>query len=172
MKRISDLRHAKSSYDQPELADVDRPLSERGRKAAARLGKELGHRGMRFDLVLASTAVRVRETIEVIEQSFDLPQPVRFEQRLYLASTALLIEIIRAFPENVRSPLLIGHNPGLEQLLLELSHHDQRGLREKVAGKYPTAAFAVVELPADRWDRIEPGSGTIIELILPRALDQ
>ena len=172
MKRISVLRHAKSRYDEPELDDVDRPLSDRGWKAAARIGRELGSRGMRFDLVVASPAVRVRETVEGLERAFDLPHPIHFEERLYLAGKSTLIEIIRALPEAVCSPLLIGHNPGLEQLLLELSYDGEGGLREKIAAKYPTAAFAIVELPSESWDRIEPGSGRIVELILPRALDQ
>ena len=172
MKRISVLRHAKSRYDEPELDDIDRPLSDRGWKAATRMGKEFANRRMRFDFVVASAAVRVRQTIEGVERAFDLPRPIRFEKGLYLASKSALIDIIRDLPETVRSPLLIGHNPGLEEFLLELSHNDDSGLRGKIAAKYPTAAFAIVELPGDGWARIEPGSGRIAELILPRALDQ
>ena len=172
MKRLSVLRHAKSRYDEPALDDARRPLSDRGWKAAARIGKELGNRNKRFDLIVASTAVRVRETIDGVNQSFPLPEPVDFEPRLYLASDDVLMAIVRALPETVHSPLLIGHNPGLERLLIALSRDDESGLREKIAGKYPTAAFAVIQLPADRWDRIEPGSGNITELILPRELDQ
>jgi phosphohistidine phosphatase len=74
-------------------------------------------------------------------------------------------------PASVHSPLVVGHNPGLEQLLVELARDDDRGLRRQVAGKYPTGALAVVELPADDWARIEPGSGRIVELILPKELN-
>ena len=68
-------------------------------------------------------------------------------------------------------PLIVGHNPGLEQLITELTLNDGRGLRERVAGKFPTGALAIIELPAKRWAEVEPGSGEIVELILPKELD-
>lgn len=172
MKRISVLRHAKSSYDDPKLDDFDRPLSDRGWKAGKRMGREFGDRGISFDLILASSAVRVRETIDAVEQSFDLPQPIRFEPGLYLAEWTEILEFIRALPETVHSPLLIGHNPGLEQLLLALSSGDEHGLRNRIAEKYPTAAFASVELAEGPWKDTESGTGRISQLILPRDLDQ
>src|SRR5437868_11057004 len=85
MKRLAILRHAKSSWDDPSLDDFDRPLNERGWKAARRMGRELEDRGMRFDLVLASMAARVRETIDGV-QKYDFAAPIRFEPQLYGAS--------------------------------------------------------------------------------------
>ena len=171
MKSLAVLRHAKSSWGDSGLDDFDRPLNDRGRKAARRLGRELDARGFRFDLVLASPAVRVRETLEGIQETYDLHAPVRFEQAIYLAATQTLASLVRGLPDDVEAPLLVGHNPGLERLVGELTHEDKDGFRDRVAGKYPTGALAVVEFPADRWTDITPGSGAVVELILPRELD-
>ena len=171
MKRLALLRHAKSSWDEPDLDDLNRPLNERGWKAARRIGRELKHRDMRFDLVLASTAARARETIDGLQEKYEFGAPIRFEPRIYMASAEQLLGLIRALPDNADAPLLVGHNPGLQRLLVELTHDDGSGLRDRVAQQYPTAALAVVQLPAYRWELVEPGSGEIVELILPRELD-
>jgi phosphohistidine phosphatase len=171
MKRLAVLRHAKSSWDDPDLDDFNRPLNDRGWKAARRMGREMEHRGMRFDLVLASTAARVRETIDGVQEKYDFDAPIQFEQRIYLATEGELLELVRAFPEKVGSPLIIGHNPGLERLVVELTRDDDEGLRQRVAGKFPTAGLAAVELPAERWKDVQPGSGKIVELIFPKELD-
>lgn len=171
MKRLAILRHAKSSWDEPDIDDLNRPLNERGWKAARRMGRELKHRCMHFDLVLASTAARVRETIDGLQEKYAFGAPIRFEPGIYMASAEQLLSLIRALPDAVDAPLLVGHNPGLQRLLVELAHDDGSGLRHRVAQRYPTAALAVVQLPAHRWEMVEPGSGEIVELILPRELD-
>src|SRR6478672_3969903 len=162
MKRLAVLRHAKSSWDEPGLDDFDRPLSGRGLEAARRMGRELRRRGLRFDLVLASTAARVRETIDCIQEKYDFGAPVRFEREIYLASTQTLVALIRSLPKSVQGPLLVGHNPGLERLLIELTHADGNGYRQRIAGKYPTGALAVVEFPAAKWSDVSPGGGEIV----------
>ena len=171
MKRLTVLRHAKSSWDDASIDDFNRPLNERGWKAARRMGRELKHRELHFDLVLASTAARVRETIDGVQEKYDFGAPIQFEPRMYGASTDELLSLIRGLPESVHAPLLVGHNPGLERLIVELTRDDVGGLRRRVAGKFPTASLAVIELPADRWPGIAPGSGTIADLILPKELD-
>jgi phosphohistidine phosphatase len=171
MKRLTLLRHAKSSWDDPNLDDFNRPLNERGWKASRRIGRELKHRGTRFDLVIASTAARVRETIDGVQEHYDFEAPIQFEPRMYGATDRELLALVQALPEAVHAPLFVGHNPGLERLLLELTRDDQGALRRRVAGKFPTGALAAVELPAHRWDDLAPGSGTIVELILPKELD-
>lgn len=171
MKRLAILRHAKSSWDEPGLDDFNRPLNERGWKAARRLGRELKHRRMRFDLVLASPAARVRETIDGLQEKFDFDAPIRFEQQVYAATEGTLLELVRRFPDTVNCPLCVGHNPGLERLILGLARDDRNGLRDRIAGKYPTAAFAVIELAVERWNDVEPGSGELVELIVPKELD-
>ena len=171
MRRLTVLRHAKSSWDAPGLDDFDRPLNDRGWKSARRMGRELKARGLRFDYVLASSAVRVRETLEGLGEEYDLGAPIHFEQAIHLAATQTLLSLVRDLPEDVQAPLLVGHNPGLERLLVELTHDDDEGLRDRIASKYPTGALAVVEFPAAKWIDVRPGSGEIVELILPRELD-
>jgi phosphohistidine phosphatase len=171
MKRLAILRHAKSSWDDPGLDDLNRPLNERGWKAARRLGREFKQRGIRFDLVLSSTSARTRETIDGVREKYDFGAPIEFDPQLYLASKEALLERVQALGEKVKAPLIVGHNPGLEQLIGELTHDDRRGLRERVAGKFPTGALTIIEMPAKRWADVEPGSGEIVELILPKDLD-
>jgi len=170
MIRLTILRHAKSSWDEPNLDDHNRPLNERGWKAARRMGRELKHRGMHFDIVLASTAARVRETIDGLAEKYDFECPIRFEPRVYMADAGTLLDLVRSLPDDAPSALLVGHNPGLERLAVELSHDDRQGLRHRVSEKFPTAALAVVQLPAESWAEVQPGSGEIVELILPREL--
>jgi phosphohistidine phosphatase len=171
MMRLTILRHAKSSWYEPNLGDHNRPLNERGWKAARQIGRELKHRGKHFDFVLASTAARVRETIDGVQEKYDFTAPIRFEPRVYMADAGSVLELVWALPGDVQSPMLVGHNPGLERLVVELSHDDRRGLRHRVSKKFPTAALAVIELPATDWAEVRPGSGEIVELILPRELN-
>jgi len=170
MKRLTVLRHAKSSWEDPELRDFDRPLNDRGRKAARRIGREFRQRHFRFDLVLASAAVRVRETLAGLQEEFDSAAPVHFEERLYLASEATLLSRLRDLPDTVRSLLVLGHNPGLHDLLLGLAHRATDG-DPQLQRNFPTAAVAVIELPAEQWSAVGRGSGKLVELILPKRLD-
>lgn len=171
MKRLAVLRHAKSSWAITELGDLNRPLNERGWKAARRMGRELRDRGMHFDLVLASTAARVRETIDGLGAHFRFGSEIRFDPALYLADEPSLVRLLRTLPNSVEAPLLVGHNPGLQRLLIDLSHDAPNHFREKVAAKFPTAAFALLELPVDDWQDVIAGSGRIVDLVLPRELD-
>ncbi len=171
MKRLAILRHAKSSWDDPTLDDFNRPLNERGWKAARRLGRELTKRGLTFDLVLSSTSARTRETIDGVQEDYDFDAPIEFEPSLYHANEEVLLERVRELDDKVQAPLIVGHNPGLERLIGELTRDDRRGLRKRVAGKFPTGALAVIKLPAKHWAEVEPGSGEIVELVLPKELD-
>ena len=170
MKRLAILRHAKSSWDEPGLDDFNRPLNERGREAARRLGRELKLRRLRFDLVLSSSSARTRETIDGMQDHYDFAAPIRFEQQLYLASEPRLLWTVRSLDEQVNAPLIVGHNPGLERLIASLAREDHKGLRHRIAGKLPTGALVIIEL-RERWSEVEPGSGEIVELILPKELD-
>jgi len=170
MKRLAILRHAKSSWADPGMADFDRPLNDRGREAAKRVGRELERRGLRFDLVLASPARRVRETLDGIGAQQRLDSEIRFEPRIYEAGTGTLFELVRALPNECETVLLAGHNPGLHELVLDLADRDDGGFRDRVRGTYPTAALAIVEIGPDQWGEAKRRSGTIVDLILPRDL--
>jgi len=172
VKRLTILRHAKSSWDQPNTDDFDRPLNERGWTAARRIGRELKHRKIHFDLGLASPAARVRETLDCLTETYGEPDfPIRFEREIYLADTATLLGLVRGFPDDVESLLLVGHNPGVERLVAVLTRDDDKGLRDRVEHKFPTAALAVTEFSASRWRDVEPAGGKLVELIFPKELD-
>ena len=171
MKRLAILRHAKSSWDDANVDDFNRPLNERGWKAARRMGRELKHRNMHFDLVIASTAARVRETLDGLQEKYDFAAPIRFEPEMYGASAEVLLSLIRALPEKVDAPLFVGHNPGLERLIVELTRDDENGLRRRISAGLPTGALTVMEMSGEGWADVAPGKGRIVELILPKALD-
>ena len=171
MTILTIMRHAKSDWGDAQLDDFDRPLNDRGRKAAKVVGRELKRRRARFDLVLASPALRVRETLKGVEHGYGESFPVRFDPQLYGATLRTLADFVRNIAGEVHAPLLIGHNPGLQELVLALTRKDDRDLRGRIQAKFPTGAVAIVALPAPRWDEVERESGEMVELILPKELD-
>ena len=171
MTLLTVVRHAKSSWGDPDLADFDRPLNKRGRHAARQIGEELKKRGFKFDLVLASPAVRVHETLDGIAKGYGEELPVQFEPQIYDATDGTLFALVRRIPESAHAPMLVGHNPGLQQLVLALTRDDGSGPLDQVRAGLPTCAVALVELPAPRWAEVVENSGEIRELILPRELD-
>lgn len=170
MKMLAILRHAKAAMDLPGGNDFDRPLEEQGRADARRLGQELKRRGKRFDLVLASEALRVRETVAELADGYGEELAVRFEPELYGATASTLLALIRAIPDECFAPLIVGHNPTMQQIILDLTDADPQGLRDEVRGGYPTSAFALIAIPAQQWSKVAPGQGEISELILGNSL--
>jgi phosphohistidine phosphatase len=170
MKILTLLRHAKSGWDDPVSRDFDRPLNPRGRRAARTVGREMKAQGLVFDLVLASPARRVIETLEEVAAGYGAID-AQYEERLYLASTATLLELVRSAPDEVERLLVVGHNPGLEELALGLSGRDEAGLRGEVEVKYPTGTVAEIELPVERWAEVDEGTGRLLRFIRPRDLD-
>jgi phosphohistidine phosphatase len=170
MKILTLLRHAKSGWDDPVARDFDRPLNPRGRRAARTIGREMKAQGLAFDLVMASPARRVIETLEEVAAAYGALGP-EYDRRVYLASTVTLLEIVRATPDAVERLLLVGHNPGLEELALCLSGRDEGGLRGEVEVKYPTGTVAQIELPVESWAEVKEGTGRIERFIRPRDLD-
>lgn len=169
MKTLTLLRHAKSTWDDPVARDFDRPLNRRGRKAARTIGREMRAQDLRFDKVVASSAVRVRETIaDVIDGYGEVIEP-EFDQALYLASAEALLELVQATDDAKASLLLVGHNPGLENLVLLLSRDGE--LKNEARTKYPTATLAELSFPVDHWSEVREGTGTLVRFIRPRDLD-
>lgn len=171
MITLNILRHAKSSWDDPAARDFDRPLNARGRAAADLIGRELRQRGLAFDHLLASPAVRIRETLDRLGDGYGALPAVRFDQSIYEASEATLRALIKALPGEVRAPLIVGHNPGLHALVLALTRDDGHAKRRSIAAKFPTAAFAAIDFAVERWRDVAPGAGRLRALILPRDLD-
>jgi len=162
MKTLLLLRHAKSDWDDPSLRDFDRPLSERGERDAPRIGKALRKRGPLPDFIVSSPAARAKATIKAVAKAAKLELEIRFDESVYGASTPELMRLIRKLPDTSSCALLVGHNPGFEDLVGRLS-----GLHERM----PTAALACLEFHADHWDGINEGQGKLAWLITPKQLD-
>ena len=169
MKRLYLLRHAKSEWDSPVSRDFDRPLNRRGHKAARAMAREMRSLGFAFDRILASPAARVTETLEGMAEVWGHDPGAEADARLYLASAATLLRIVQTAGDAHESLLLVGHNPGMEQLALLLSR--ESALRDRLAGKFPTAALAEIELPVAHWADVEEGEGTLTRFLRPRDLD-
>jgi len=171
MKILTLLRHAKSGWDNPALRDFDRPLNRRGRKAAHAIGRAMRSEGMTFDAVIASPAVRVSDTLRDVSETYGRDLDAREDQALYLASPSVLLEQIHEVDDGCERLLVVGHNPGLEQLALLLSGSGEQGLLESVADKYPTAAVAVIRFDCNRWAEVDKGKGRLTRFMRPRDLD-
>lgn len=168
MKLLGLFRHAKSDWDDMALRDFDRGLNARGRKGAALMGAHIRQHGINWSTILASPAERVKRTLEA--SGLDLP--IAWSPDAYLADSATLMALLAALPGNPPAVLLTGHNPGLQALLLDLIPSDTDDeLVSAVAQKFPTAAFAVLELAIDDWADCAPGCGTLVHFARPRDLD-
>lgn len=172
MKTLGLFRHAKSDWHDQRARDFDRPLNERGRKGASLMGKHIRDHGMKWGRIIASPAVRVTETIELAAKAAGGTPPVNWDRRVYLASSATLLDLLREQEGDPASILMIGHNPSLEDLIFDLVPDDGSSpLRDIVEEKFPTAAFAVLELDIDSWADLCEGCGRLIHLTRPRDLD-
>ena len=171
MKTLTLLRHAKSSWANPAASDFDRPLNKRGHRAAQIVGRELKAQGLAFDAVIASPAARVVETLEDVAEGYGSPIEPAFDPRIYLASVATLLAIVREADDTTDRLLLVGHNPGLEALAMLLTQETGNGLRGELATKYPTATVAEIALPIDHWRDAAAGTGELARFIRPRDLD-
>lgn len=168
MKTLGLLRHAKSDWDDLALRDFDRGLNARGQRGAAIIGAHIREGGQRWDRAVASPAARVRATLEAT----GLNLAPEFDRRLYLADGATLMGVLCALPGDPRSVLLVGHNPGLHELVIDLVAEDaQTPLFDAASAKFPTASYAVLELDIDSWAELGPGCGRLTHFVRPRDLD-
>lgn len=173
MRTLLLLRHAKSSWDDHGLADYDRPLAKRGLKAAPRMGEEIGRLGLRPTLIICSGAKRTRQTLELAVAAMGGERPqVAFDDAIYMASPAALLTLIRQQPPGADTdPLMIvGHNPGLEELAQELVGSGEAQLRGRLASKFPTGTLAVITFPEAVWTAVAPGRGTLQHFLTPATL--
>ena len=170
MKIVGLLRHAKSSQDDPHLADIDRPLTEAGVRAAELMGAEFRKRDAAFDLVLASPARRVIDTITSFERGYGNPLEPIYEPVLYENSAATLRNVLAGIGDEAERILLVGHNPSLQTLGTMLAK-PQDPLHAELADHFPTGAAVLVELPVDHWSDEATGAGRIVWLLKPSDLD-
>ena len=162
MKRLGILRHAKSDWGDPALDDFDRPLNERGRKAATRMGEEFRALGLGFDLALVSTARRAAETFDRLSRSWGDAPEAREEPRLYGASLHRLLAILAESDSAIERLLIVGHNPGMQELAGRLAETGRR---------FPAGALAEIELAISDWADIGGASGRLVRFVRPSDLD-
>jgi len=163
------LRHAKSDWGDASLRDFDRPLNGRGRKSARAMGRELRERGLTPDLVLLSPSARTTETLARVEEGFGASFEKVEERSIYLAETEELVALIRNAPAQSDRLMIVGHNPGMHELVLLLAN-GPRDLREEAAAKFPTGAMAEISFDVGDWSDVTPGSGFIRSFLKPREL--
>ena len=169
MKRLYLLRHAKSSWDDPELADHDRPLAPRGRAAARRMATHMRKAKVRPALVLCSSAVRARQTCKAIAPGLGPSAKVSVEDALYGASSGDLLDRLQALPEDMRAVLLIGHNPAVQELASELAGDGDPASLALLGDNFPTGALATLDVPGG-WAQLEPGHAYLESVVVPREL--
>lgn len=166
MRTLYLLRHAKSSWADPALPDRQRPLAPRGRRDAKRIAKHLVRLEIQPELVLCSSAVRTRETLDRL--GFGDGSTVRLEDELYGASAEQLLERIRLVPEPIASVMVIGHNPGLQNLALLLA--EEGADLDRLDEKFPTAGLATLTLPGTAWSQVAPDAAALTAYVVPKQL--
>ena len=164
MKSLLILRHAKSSWKEPGTRDHDRPLNKRGKRDAPRIGELIKTEGVVPDLIVSSTALRAKTTACTVAEHARYDGELVFEPDLYLAAPEVYIEQLSLLPDDVTRVMMVGHNPGLAQLLYLTTNRDE---------PFPTAALADVEWDIEAWDEIARSfrEGTLRHYWIPRELD-
>jgi phosphohistidine phosphatase len=162
MKTLLVLRHAKSSWNDPALDDHERPLNKRGRRDGPRMGELVREYGLIPDIVIASDAVRAQLTAETVADAARYAGEILLDRHLYMAGPADIVSLLRTVRENAETVMIVGHNPGLEELVEQLT-----GQRQDL----PTAALAQIVLPIDQWRDLKLSTrGTLVGLWRPKEL--
>ncbi|WP_411036495.1 SixA phosphatase family protein [Shinella sp. BYT-45] len=168
MKRLFLLRHAKSAWPDG-VEDHDRPLADRGRRDAPRMGAHMAEAGLQPDFALVSSARRTQETWALVAPELE-PCPCRTVSAIYEAEPEAILAAIRDAPQGSGRLLVIGHNPGFEDLARLLAPAGETDAISRLRTKYPTAGLAVIALAIGRWSEAAPGTGRLEAFITPRTL--
>jgi phosphohistidine phosphatase len=162
MKTLLILRHAKSSWKDPWLADHDRPLNQRGKRDAPRIGALIEDQGLTPDLILSSTAKRARATAKAVADACSYDTDIQFTRDLYHAAPEDYLDALGGLSTDPDIVMVVGHNPGLEYLLEVLTGETRR---------LPTAALVQVALPVDNWQSLtDETDGDLVNLWRPREI--
>ncbi|MGA9159386.1 MAG: histidine phosphatase family protein [Actinomycetota bacterium] len=164
MHRLLLLRHAKSSWDDPALSDHERPLAARGHRAADRMAEHLRSEIPDADLILCSSALRTRETLQRMASAFGDPE-VAVEDGLYGASDEELLDRLHGVPDRFETVALIGHNPGIWDLATTVAGSGTE--LDRMHSKFPTGALAVLEFDG-RWGDLAPGGARLASFVTPK----
>lgn len=171
MLTLSLLRHAKSSWDVPGQDDRARPLNDRGLKDAPRMGQFLRQQGLIPELILCSNAARTRATMDLVVAEFGDARPkMEIAPALYLAEPDAILRAVKSLDATCRQVLVIGHNPGLHDLALELARPSRSKAYDALSTKFPTCGLAVVEFEVAGWDKVGPRLGRLAQFTAPKLL--
>jgi phosphohistidine phosphatase len=170
MRTLHLLRHAKSSWDDPAAPDADRPLAPRGHRTVSALREHFRALDLSVELVLVSPARRARETWDGVADGFGGAPTVRYVPRIYEATVDDLLAVVRAVPDDVTSLLLVGHNPGFEQLADSLTGNGDADALADLRRGYPTGGFASFSFD-ESWSDVDAGHGDLTRFVRPRELD-
>lgn len=162
MKKLFLLRHAKSSWDDAGLADFDRPLNKRGRRAAPFMGDLMRREVLTPDVVVSSPAVRARETAVAVCEAGKFTAEIKFDERIYEASPERLRQVATELDDKYASAMLVGHNPGMEGFIRYLTGEIET---------MPTAALAVIDLNIETWSDITANCGSLVVIHRPKSLN-
>jgi len=172
LRRLLLLRHAKAEPGGPEQDDHDRALVERGLADAAAMARYLKTKSYAVDRILCSTSTRTRQTAEPVLRA--MPAPVEYHEALYHAPPGLIVAQMQDADDADLSLLLIGHNPGLEQVATLLAREavkpKEQHRHDLLEEKFPTAALAVLEFDISSWKKLSPCSGRLLDFVRPRDL--
>jgi phosphohistidine phosphatase len=163
MKTLFVLRHGKAERDSDSGRDFDRPLAERGWRDAEAVGREMRARRLDPEAVLASPAKRAVETVVAWGRGYG-PLGTSYEPGIYEASADRLLNIVKGVDDSIERLLIVGHNPGFEDLIVRVA-------ADATGGGLPTAAMAAIEFPVEHWNDVGKRNGRIVALIVPRELD-
>lgn len=167
MKTLHLLRHAESDPAGPGLDDHDRPLAPVGEAAAEALGTDFARRAVRPSLVLCSSALRTRQTLERLRPHLSGDPELRVEEALYLASRGELLTRLQQVDDRNSQILLIGHNPGIAELARSLVSGGEASALRRMAARFPEAATAACEFDLERWSELAPDSGRLVAFTTP-----
>jgi phosphohistidine phosphatase len=170
MLTLSLLRHAKSSWSKPGLEDFERPLNDRGETAAPRMGAFMARRGLAPDLIVCSTAVRARQTLNLMLPYLKGAPELVYEDALYLATSAAMLKRLHKVEPGVRHAMIVGHDPGMHALAVELAGTGSPDDLARLAEKFPTAGLAVLVFEVRAWREVHWGGGRLELFTAPRRL--
>jgi phosphohistidine phosphatase len=170
MLTLALLRHAKSSWEDGSLEDFERPLAKRGESAAPRIGAFMAEHGLAPQLVLCSTAVRARQTLDLVLPHLAGNPSVMYEDRLYLAAPSVLLARLRRIDGNISHVMIVGHDPGMHGLAVALAGGGEAGMLQALAAKFPTAGLAVIRFKARSWAKVGRGAGQLELFTTPKML--
>jgi phosphohistidine phosphatase len=170
MRRLLLFRHAKAERSEPGMRDQSRVLIDRGRKDAAAIGAYMASHGLVPDRVVVSPAARSQETWQYASNAFDHTLSSNLAEQLYDATAHTILEVIKATPAVAHTLLVIGHNPGLQELAVMLVASGDIETRERLGEKFPTSGLAIIDFPIDDWSKLHPQAGRLERFVSPKSI--